>query len=82
MSERDLITFASPTLASLKTGSLYSPSCESLPEAERFAALWDGQLSPRGVRVRLMRFRSGHALFYVYRPRKLSETLRDPESLL
>ena len=53
MSERDLITYAAPTLASLKTGSLFAPACRERSEAERFAAFWTAQLSPCGVRLRV-----------------------------
>ncbi len=75
MSDTLLIQTCAPTLAGLKTGSLFScpyDSEESLREALRRV---NRLLCGKGLRVLPLRKRGGHALIYVYRPALLERDL-------
>jgi hypothetical protein len=67
--EELLIEHCSPTLASLKTGSLFCADCEL--EAER----WNALLHDRGLTVTVLRRRAGRVLVYVYRRSNLERDL-------
>ena len=77
MSDELLIRFCAPTLAGLKSGSMFScafPSREALYGSVR--AL-NRRLVPRGLRVLPLRFSAGRGLIYVYRPEKLARDLSE-----
>ena len=78
MPEEDVVRFCSPTLAGLKTGSLFN--CRYPSEEAMRADLreWNKRLKPKGVRVLPMRYSMGKALIYLYRPGRLHGDLRDP----
>ena len=71
MPEEILIRQGAPTLAGIKTGSLFPCPCE-----DRDALLMDIRrlnrlLVPKGLCLLPIRFRSGQALLYLYRPAEL-----------
>ena len=70
MSEELIIRQCSPTLAGIKTGSLFT--CPFRTEAELRAdiASLNRRLAPKGVYVRILRVRR-RALLYLYRPSSL-----------
>ena len=77
MSEEILIRQGAPTLAGIKTGSLFPCPCE-----DREALLGDirqlnRRLSPKGLCLLPIRFLAGQALLYLYRPAVLRRDLRD-----
>ena len=78
MSEDVLIKNSSPTLAGLKTGSLFNLSFHS--EEERNACLqsWNRVLVKKGLKACPVRLRENRALIYVYRPSRLKKDLQDP----
>ena len=78
MSDRLLIYHCSPTLAGLKTGSMFSCMCDSLAEAEQAIAEWNRILEPKGLRTIILRFRNSRALIYVYRYSHLMTDLMQP----
>lgn len=81
MSEEQLIRFCAPTLAGLKTGSLFSCAVvgkEALLEQVREL---NDTLGCKGLHILPLRFHEGRALIYVYRPRRLQEDLRDSDTL-
>lgn len=75
MSEETIVEHCSPTLAGLKTGNLFScsfPCRRALTEdLRRFNRIF----VPRGVRIIPLRYSSGRALLYLYRPDRLSRDL-------
>lgn len=79
MLECALIHHGSPTLARLKTGSLFTVTitdeAELLAEMDRVNAL----LHPKGVLLTVLRSRPGWALLYVYREQALADTLAQPD---
>ena len=77
MSDELLLRFCAPTLAGLKTGSMFScafPSREAL-----FASVRElnRRLLPKGLRVLPLRFLAGRGLIYVYRPGQLARDLSE-----
>ena len=77
MSEEIIVKQAAPTLAGIKTGSLFPCPC-----SDRSALLADvrrlnRQLAPKGLCLLPIRFRDGQALLYLYRPAELHRDLQD-----
>ena len=76
MADKTLIEFCAPTLAGMKTGSLFAESFESraqlVAELRRLNAL----LGRKGLRAVSLRYQNGRALLYLYRPDQLRKDLR------
>lgn len=79
MLERALIAYASPTLAHLKTGSLFAVSGENTALAEEMARI-NGMLRPRGLRLVALHSEPSRTLLYLYREQALRETLLCPKA--
>ena len=75
MSEYHIIRFCAPTLAGLKTASLFC--CDAPDEAELLGQLrhWNTSLAPKGLRMLPLRIWNGRALIYLYRPKALARDL-------
>lgn len=80
MSEEQLIRHCAPTLASIKTGNLFSCPCADEQEVNAFVRSLNQRLTRKGLRVLPIRCRSGHYLIYVYRPQKLENDLNHPSA--
>ncbi len=80
MSEQLLVAHCSPTLAGIKTGSLFA--CEYPCRKKLFCVVrrWNRMLNPKGVYVRAFCSQPGRALMYVYRKKKLEQELHMPEA--
>ncbi len=80
MSEDILIRHCAPTLAGLKTGSLFSCPCaargELLAELRRLNRL----LVPKGLRALPLRIQKGRALIYLFRPAGLESDLANTQA--
>ena len=71
MSEDLVIQYCSPTLAGLKTGSLFSCPCPSEEEVRRDVRALNQVLVPKGLCVLPLRRAGSRALIYLYRPDQL-----------
>ena len=80
MSEEALIKYCSPTLAGIKTGSLFSCSYHSDTELSSFLRTWNTTLREKGVRIIPLKAKEGKALIYVYRPSQLKTRLQEEAS--
>lgn len=78
MSEDLIIEKCSPTMAGIKTGSLFS--CEETDIGSLYKTIKriNSSLVPKGVRMIPMKYENNRALVYMYRPKKLSADLTDP----
>lgn len=76
MSEELMIRHCAPTLASIKTGSLFSCACADRQAVNAFVREMNRRLLDKGLRVLPARAKNGRWLIYVYRPRKLRDDLR------
>ena len=75
MSEEMLIRYCAPTLAGIKTASLFTCPSDSKEELRERIRSANRQLLPRGIRLLPLRQQSGHALIYMYRPKRLERDL-------
>lgn len=80
MFEEILIRHCSPTLAGLKTGSIFVFRYESTDRLFSLLREYNARLSPKGIRMVLLRKRDTSALIYVYRPKRLTEDLKNREA--
>ena len=77
MSEEILIRQGAPTLAGIKTGSLFPCPCENREDLLADIRRLNRRLSPKGLCLLPIRFLAGQALLYLYRPAELRRDLRD-----
>lgn len=77
MSEELIVRYCSPTLAGIKTGSLFSCSYSDISEMRNSLRYYNRLLGKKGLRVLPLYSRNNRALIYVYRPSMLITDLRD-----
>ena len=79
MFDRHLINCCAPTLASLKSGSLFC--CKQTADTcmEDAVDEWNSAFSDLGLCMYILRKSESSALIYVYRTTSLALTLKDPE---
>ena len=84
MSEEYIIRNCAPTLAGLKTGSMFTCPVTSDTELRNALRSLNRRLSKKGLRLIPLRISDKSALIYVFRPGRLSEDLKNTttESLL
>lgn len=77
MTEKVIIKHCSPTLAGMKTGSMFT--CPYADKKDMCVKMkyWNSLLKEKGIRVIPLRYKDGTALIYLYRTSKLSEDLKD-----
>ena len=80
MSDETVIRCCAPTLAAIKTGSLFNSPFESREEMTASLRAINKSLLPKGVCAMPLRYENGKALIYLYRPSMLEEDLRNPRS--
>ena len=81
MSEDVLVRNSSPTLAGIKTGSLFSCAFRSGDEMRRCLRQWNRILRPKGIRAVSVRYGHGRGLIYVFCNRQLYRDLTDPKTV-
>lgn len=75
-----LIDQCSPTMAGLKTGNLFSYRYDDKEELNESMREFNRKFSSKGVRLLPLKADGGHALVYMYRPKKLEEDLKDKKA--
>lgn len=75
MSEDLVIRYCAPTLAGIKTGSLFSCACPCRKKLTKALSSLNRKLVPKGIRIVPLRVRQGRALIYAYRPKALKSDL-------
>lgn len=78
MLERHLIEHCSPTLALLKTASLFSIACADEERLQLGLEEWNAQFYCKGVELLVLRSQGGKALVYVCRKSRLEQDLSAP----
>jgi hypothetical protein len=76
--ERHLIEYCSPTLASIKTASLFNHSFSSEEELQTQLAHLNSQLGEKGISIMELYRRNNKALIYVYRKSHLEADFNRP----
>ena len=77
MTEDDIIRHCAPTLAGIKTGSIFTCPYDSRDGLLDAVRQLNGRLGSKGLRLLPLRFSEKKALLYLYRPKKLSADLSD-----
>lgn len=75
MSEEMVVKYCAPTLASIKTGNMFTCRFESNAEMQEYVRGLNRRLRDKGLRVLPLRYRDGKGLVYLYRPGMLSRDL-------
>ena len=78
MSTELLIQCCAPTLAGMKTGSIYSCPFDTREMLLRELQGLNRKLSSRGLRIMPLRFGEDRALLYLFRPEELMHDLQCP----
>lgn len=76
MSEEMIVRHCSPTLAGIKTGSLFSCPAADGAALRDSVRRWNRFFSAKGLRMIPLRHQQGLALVYVYRPSQLQRDLK------
>ena len=76
MFEELLVRHCSPTLAGIKTGSMFTCPCADAEEIRLHLRRLNRILSKKGLRLLPLRFQKQRALVYVYRSSQLSNDLQ------
>ena len=82
MSTEKLIKFCSPTLAGLKTGSMFSCKVVNELVLRKSIAEFNHKLVKKGVRIIPIFCEKGNAIIYVYRPMLLRKDLTKISSVI
>ncbi len=80
MSEEVIVKYCSPTLAGIKTGSLFCCSYDNKSELFDFLRELNYNLGCKGIRFLPMRLKNKKALIYVFRPLRLISELKNKEA--
>ena len=81
MSEELIVRHCAPTLANLKTGSLFVCPITDRPSFFSSLRSLNKLLVPKGLRALPLRIREYSALIYLYRPSRLKKDLEDPAAI-
>ena len=81
MSEEAVILHGAPTLAGLKTASLFRCAYDSADSMRASLREWNRRFAKKGLRVVPLTFCDNKALLYLYRPSRLMRDLADDSAL-
>jgi len=82
MSEDYIVRNCAPTLAGLKTGSMFTCPCASRGKMIDSIRKLNKRLNPKGLRILPLRFSDRNALIYLYRPAQLKSDLSNSTASL
>ncbi len=71
-----LIDYCSPTLAGIKTGSLFNCFLDSYTELSVILEFWNRQLTAKGLKIAALKVSKNSALLYVYRKQQLENDFK------
>ncbi len=80
MSESEIVRYCAPTLAGLKTASLFNTACDSYEKLIREIRQANRILRKRGMKLIPLSFAKKRALIYVYRESSLAADLKNEMS--
>jgi hypothetical protein len=72
MTEEYIVRNCAPTLAGIKTASMFSCPCCEPEKLRNFLKDMNRRLNPKGIRLLPLKVSEKRALIYVYRPERLS----------
>ena len=77
MSEETLIRQCAPTLAGIKTGSLFTCPCQDENALKEEIKEYNRSFVPKGLCMIPLRFEKGKALIYLFRPSGLKHDFQN-----
>lgn len=77
MSEETVLRYSAPTLARIKTASLFTCAVESREELLEAMRRYNRLFVKKGIRMMPLRYKDGRALIYIYRPLLLRQDLKN-----
>lgn len=80
MPDEMVVRHCAPTLASLKTGSLFVCPYAARSEMDASLRSLNQRLGGKGLRIIPLRWRDGRCMVYVYRPERLARDLSGAEA--
>lgn len=80
MSDEIVIRHCAPTLACIKTGSLFNSCFESREAMKESIRELNRRIREKGLRAIPLRYRDGVGLIYLYRPQRLCADLKDEQA--
>ena len=80
MSEEIVVRLGAPTLAGIKTGSLFTCPCGSQQELLSDLRDMNRRLAPKGLCILPLRRSESRALLYLFRPKELRRDLQDRQA--
>ena len=80
MSDQYIAKYCAPTLAGIKTGSLFTAAYTDRDTLEQELRALNGVLTRHGLRAIPLRYSKHRALIYLYRPEALMRDLHRPEA--
>ena len=80
MSTDTLVRMCAPTLAGMKTGSLFTQEFKDEDELHATLDRYNGILEPKGLKIVSLGLKIKRHLLYLYRPAQLSRDLNDVRS--
>ena len=81
MLSEDIVRYCAPTMACIKTGSMFNCLYQSRQEMIGKLRILNRMLRTRGMRIVPLRWKDGRVLIYLYRPEMLAEDLLAPAAL-
>ena len=78
MSEEMIVRYCSPTLAGMKTGTIFTCPFKDVQDMKESVRYWNRQLRHKGLRILpLRKQKNNRFLLYVFRPKHLSKDLQN-----
>ena len=81
MSADLIVRYCAPTLAGIKTGSLFAVHSSSDQEVRCDIATLNRKFNSKGIRILPVRVCDSYSLVYLYRPAMLDKDLHDPKAV-
>ena len=81
MLNEDIVRYCAPTMACMKTGSMFNCPYQSHEEMTENLRVLNRMLRTRGMRIVPLRWKDGRVLIYLYRPAMLAQDLLSPGAL-
>lgn len=76
MPDRLVVRYCSPTLAGMKTASLFNYPCSDDAQVNRELEAWNKRYEAKGLQAMCLGYCKGNALIYIYRPKQLQSDLK------
>ncbi len=81
MTAFELVSYGAPTLAGIKTASMFSTPCQNVRELMNELKEFNRKYASKGLRIIPLRFSKGKMLVYLFRPNMLEKDISCEEAV-